>query len=122
MRPTWAFLVLAALAAGTADAQGMRSLLKGTPAELFNEQDNRLMLDAANRVLDGAPENEPVEWANTQTNHRGDVTLTRGFESQGRPCKELRLRNQAGNRSGESRVIACQVDGKWRLVGSSQIK
>jgi surface antigen len=117
-----AALLLAAVVAGAAGAQGVRSLLKGTPAELFNEHDTKLMLDAAKQVLDGAPENEPVAWSNAETNHRGDVTLTRGFESQGRPCKELRVRNEAGNRTGESRVSACQVDGRWRLVSSSQVK
>jgi surface antigen len=99
----------------------MGSLLKGTPEELFTEQDNTLRLEALGKAVEGAPPGEPVTWSNGATGHRGDVTMTRAFESRGRDCKELRLRNEAGSSNGESRVNACQVDGKWRLVGSSQL-
>jgi len=65
---------------------------------------------SANRL---APESKPA------TNHRGDATVTKNIDSQGRACKELRLRNEAGGRRGESNFNACLVDGQWRLVGSA---
>ena len=105
-----------------ARAQSLAPLFKNTPAERFNEEDNRMLVAAARQALDQAPENQPVDWANPATNHRGDATVMKSFESQGRPCKELRLRNEADGRQGESRLNACHVDGKWRLVGSSQLK
>jgi surface antigen len=120
-RRALALLAAAAWCTGAAAQRGMGSLMKGTPEELFTEQDNALRLEALGKAAE-APPGDPVPWSNGATSHRGDVTVTRAFESQGRPCKELRLRNEAGNRKGESRVSACQVDGKWRLVGSSQLR
>jgi surface antigen len=73
------------------------------------------------KALEEAPENQPMGWINPATNHRGDATITKKFESRGRSCKEVRLRNEAGGRHGESRVSACLVDGRWRLMGSSQL-
>jgi surface antigen len=97
------------------------SVIKGTPAELFNEEDNRRLVAALRKALDEGVDNEPVNWENPATRHRGDATVVKRFQSQGRACKELRLRNEAGSRHGESRVSACQVEGQWRLMGSSQI-
>jgi surface antigen len=117
-------LALAAAVSGTAGAQGggIASIFRNTPAERFNEQDYNLLLAATHKALDDAPKDQPVEWANSATNHRGDVTATRIFESKGRACKELRLRNEADGRKGESIVNWCQVDGTWRLLSSSQLK
>ena len=123
MKRAWlAAIVAVAALSGTADAQALRALIRGTSAELFTPQDNELLLEAARKALDGAPLEQPVEWSNDATRHRGDVTATRSFESRGRTCKELRVRNQAGNRQDESRVNACHVDGRWQLVGSSQLE
>ena len=126
MNRTAVALMVAVMALGSAlpgaRAQSLAPLFKNTPAERFNEEDNRMLLAAARKALDGAPQDQAVDWANPATNHRGDVTVMKSFESQGRPCKELRLRNEADGRQGESRLNACQVDGKWRLVGSSQLK
>lgn len=121
-RRALALLAAAAWSTGAAAQRGMSSLIRGTPEELFTEQDNRLRIEAVGKALESAPQGDAVAWSNDATRHRGDVTVTRAFESQGRPCKELRLRSEAGTRKGESHVNACQVDGKWRLVGSSQIQ
>jgi hypothetical protein len=32
------------------------------------------------------------------------------------------VRNEAAGRKGETQMTACQVDGKWRLLSSSQLK
>jgi surface antigen len=122
MRHLLAILLGAALG-GSAMAQGgVHSLLKDTPAERFTRQDTELMMDAVGKTLEGAPQDEPVAWSNPATSARGDVTMTRAFESRGRACKELRVRNEAAGRKGETQMTACQVDGKWRLLSSSQLK
>jgi surface antigen len=108
-------------AAATCAYAQIGSVFKGTPAELFNEEDSRRLVAAMNKALDEGLENQPVAWSNPKTNHRGDATVTKSFESKGRACKEVRLRNEAGGRKGESNVSACQVDGRWRLMGSSQL-
>jgi surface antigen len=116
-------MLLGLALSGAAVAQGgVHSLLKDTPAERFTRQDTELMMDAVNKTLEGAPQDQPVAWANPATSASGDVTMMRAFESRGRACKELRVRNEAAGRKGETQMTACQVDGKWRLLSSSQLK
>jgi hypothetical protein len=50
------------------------------------------------------------------------MTVLRSFESKGRPCKEVRVRNEARGRKSDNRNTLCKVDERWRLVGSSQLK
>jgi len=116
-----ALLVLGMALSATVAAQGLASLMKGTAAELFEQQDTDLLLEAARQALVGPADGPPVAWSNPATNHRGDVAVAKRFESRGRPCKELRFRNEAGNRKGEGSVNACHIDGRWRLLGDSQL-
>lgn len=48
--------------------------------------------------------------------------MQKSFESKGRPCKEVRLHNEAGGRKGGSTLSLCKVDGKWRLLTAQQLK
>jgi surface antigen len=111
-----------ALAAASAAGQNWVTLLKNTPAERFDDEDLRLFLDTARKVLDEAPDNQPVAWENPKTRSRGEITVVRSFESKGRPCKEVRVRNEAGGRKSDNRSTLCKVDDRWRLVASSQLK
>ena len=111
-----------ALAAPGAAAQNWVTLLKNTPAESFDDEDLRLFLDTARKVLEEAPDNQPVTWENPKTHNRGEMTVLRSFESKGRPCKEVRVRNEARGRKSDNRNTLCKVDERWRLVGSSQLK
>jgi len=113
--------ILAALSS-TAAAQNWVGLLKNTPAELFDEEDLRLFLDTSRKALNEAPDGQTLTWENPKTRARGEVTVRRSFESKGRPCKDLQLRNQAGGRKGESNVSLCKVEDKWRLLSAQQLK
>ena len=114
-------IVIAALSSAAA-AQNWVGLLKNTPAELFDEEDLRLFLDTSRKALNEAPDGQTLTWENPKTRARGDVTVRRTFESKGRPCKDLQLRNQAGGRKGESNVSLCKVEDKWRLLSAQQLK
>jgi hypothetical protein len=116
------FAILIAVAAAPATAQNWIGLLKNTPAERFDEEDLRLFMDNARKVLAEGKENETSSWENPKTRARGDVTLLRTFESKGRPCKEVRVHNEAQGRKNTSNLSLCQVDGKWRLLSASQLK
>ena len=109
-----------ALASAAASAQFM-SLLKGGPAELFDETDLTLFRDTARKALDEGADKQTLSWENPRTGHRGDMTVLRHFESKGRQCKEVRVRNEAGTRKSDMRHNLCKVDGMWRLVGKSQL-
>ena len=111
-----------ALFAPGAAAQNWVSLLKNTPAERFDDEDLRLFLDAARRTLNEAPDNQPVTWENPKTRSRGEITVVRSFESKGRPCKEVRVRNEAGGRKADNRPVVCKVDERWRFVSAAQLK
>jgi surface antigen len=111
-------IILAAclLASSAAQAQFV-GLLKGGPAELFDEADLRLFLDSAYKTLDQGVEKEPLAWQNDKSGHRGDMTVLKRFESKGRNCALLRVRNEAQGRRSDMRHNLCSIDGKWRLVG-----
>lgn len=107
------------LASTTASAQFI-TLLKNTPAELFDDMDLRIFLDTARRTLDeGIPE-KVTAWKNPDTGHGGDFTVLRRFESKGRQCQVLRVRNEAQGRKSDMSHNLCMVDGRWRLVGEVQ--
>jgi surface antigen len=112
---------LAALAFPVA-AQNWVGLLKNTPAERFDDEDLRLFLDTSRKALAEGKDNETMSWENPKTRARGDITVLRRFEWKTHPCREVRLNNEAQGRKGTSTLGLCQVDGKWRLLSSSQMK
>ena len=111
-----------ACAASPALAQNWVGLLKNTPAERFDEDDLRIFMDAGRKALNDTPDNQSVTWENPQTRARGEITVLRSFESKGRPCKEVRVRNEAQGRKGDNKLNLCKKDGKWRLLSASQMK
>ena len=117
---TTAFIL--ALAASPALAQNWVGLLKNTPAERFDEEDLRIFMDAGRKALNETPDNQSVTWENPKTRARGEITVLKSFESKGRPCKEVRVRNEAGGRKGDNKLSLCKVEDKWRLLSASQLK
>lgn len=115
-----AFFV-AALACGTTLAQVSGGLLRGGPAEIFDEKELRLLMDTAYQALDRPTNNEKFGFENPNTGHRGDVTVVRAFDSRGRTCKEVQVHTEGNGRKGDNTLYFCSVEGKWRLVGDSQL-
>ena len=81
-----------------------------------------MFLETSRKALNETPDNQTLRWENPKTRARGDVTVLRSFESKGLPCKEVRVRNEAQGRKGDSRLNLCKKDGKWRLLSVSQAK
>jgi surface antigen len=118
-----ALLLLVLLAASPAAvAQNWVGLLKNTPAERFDEEDLRIFMDTGRKALTEGADNQTLSWENPKTRARGDITVLRRFEWKSHPCKELKLHNEAQGRKGDSTLALCQVEGKWRLLSSSQMK
>lgn len=117
-----AIVILAAFVVTPATAQNWVGLLKNTAAERFDDEDLQLFLANSRKALAEGKEGETSSWENPKTRARGDITVLRTFESKGRPCKEVRVRNQAQGRKGDNTFNLCQVDGKWRLLSASQLK
>jgi surface antigen len=114
--------LLVALAAASPSAMALNwvPLLKNSPAERFDDEDLQLFLKTARKTVNEAPDNQTVSWENPDTKHHGDFTILKTFQKDGRSCKRVRVRNEADGRKASSVVDACQVDGKWRLIGAPQ--
>jgi surface antigen len=104
-----------------AAAQNWVALLKNGPAERFDEEDLRLFMDTGRKALNEGADNQTLSWENPKTKARGDVTVVRRFEWKKNPCRELKVHNEAQGRKGDSTFNLCQVEGKWRLLSSSQV-
>jgi surface antigen len=114
-------LIVAAVIAHPALAQNWIGLLKNTPAERFDEEDLRIFLDIGRKALNETPDNQPLSWENPKTRAGGEITVLRSFESKGRPCKDVRVRNHAQGRKGDNKLSLCRVDDKWRLLTASPV-
>ena len=113
-------LVLAAavLLSASAFAQSWRSMMKDTPAERFQDEDWAAFLKQVYKTLDEAADNESRTWERAETRRRGELTVLRSYESKGRRCRELRIRNEGDGRKSDNTFNLCSVQGKWRLVAS----
>jgi surface antigen len=105
-----------AFAATSASAQFV-GLLKNSPAELFDDEDLKLFLEAARKTLDQGGESQSFAWRNPETGHRGEFTVLKAFQSNGSDCKRVGVHNEAQGRKSDMRHNLCKVDGRWRLVG-----
>ena len=118
----FAMAVFFAALALPAAAQNWVGLLKNTPAERFDEEDLRMFLDNSRKALAEGADNQTMSWENPKTRARGDITVLRRFEWKSHPCREVRVHNEAQGRKGTNTFSLCQVDGKWRLLSSSQMQ
>ena len=113
--------ILAALCASPALAQSWIGMLKNTPAERFDQEDVRIFVATSDKALDETPDGQTLNWENPKTGHHGAITVLKSFESKGRPCKALRVRNEADGRKGDNKLNWCKVDGKWRLLSAAPL-
>jgi len=110
-------LALACSAASPGAAAQFVGLLKGGPVEYFDKADLNLFLDTAYKALDEGADNQPLAWRNPDNGHHGEMTVLKTFDSKGRNCKLLRVRNEAQGLRSDMRHNLCKIDGRWRLVG-----
>jgi surface antigen len=116
------FAAMLAAASSCALAQNWVGLLKNTPAERFDDEDLRIFMETARKALAEGRVDDKLSWENPKTRARGDVTVLRTFEWKKHPCREIKVHNEAQGRKGDNNFNLCQVDGKWRLLSSSQVK
>ncbi len=95
-------------------------LMKNSPAERFDEDDLHMFLDSGRKALNEMPDKQTVGWENPDTKHRGDFTILKTFQKDGRSCKQVRVRTEADGRKANTVINTCRVDGKWRLISPPQ--
>jgi len=116
-------LAVALVAASpAATAQNWAPLLKDTPFERFNKDDNAMFLEHARKALEETKDNETVSWENPATKHGGSFTVLSTTEKEGRTCKSVRVRTQAETLKRDNVANLCRVEGKWRLLSPSQAR
>ena len=103
-------------------AQNLHGLMKDGPGEKFNDEDMRLFNEAAAKALTQAKVGESVSWANTATQSRGELKVLKAFSWKDSPCRQLRMRNEAGDRKATHSINMCRVQDKWRMVSPSELK
>lgn len=84
-----------------------------TPIGRFTEDDLRMMRAAIDKALAAPKMGATVRWANDQTSASGEVTPQRAFESQGRPCRDLRIVNRHRRLEASGVYTLCREDGRW---------
>jgi surface antigen len=117
-------ILVVCLAAAVVPAAAQSQLygtMKGTPSELFNDEDRRLFREATNKALDEAAVDEVVRWENSKTESRGEVKVLSTFEWKKAPCRKIRISNQARTRKATNDFNLCRVGEKWKLVSPSQL-
>jgi len=113
---------LLAGAALPASAGGWIGLLKNTPAEVYDDEDLHMFLNAARQSLNADLPPQEIAWKNEATGSGGRfLELSRSMTSDGRQCKRTRFWTYAKQRSEKTAVFsACKdVEGRWRL-GTAQ--
>jgi|GEM_PF-1576816 len=110
------FLASSSVIAGAA---GWISILKGTPAETFQDQDLRLFLDTAKEALDADELLQSVRWSNPDTGAGGDfLVLNQSVGADGSLCKRVLFTVFASKQAAKrSTWTACKAgNGPWKLV------
>jgi surface antigen len=96
--------------------------LKGTPAEVFNDEDRRLFREASYKALDDAAVDEVVRWENPKTQSHGEIKVLSTFEWKKAPCRKLRVSNEARGRKATNDFNLCHIGEKWKAVSPSELK
>ena len=121
-RHALSLLLASAFAVASPQAMALNwiPVMKNTAFERFDEDDLEMFIQNGRKALNTASENQVMSWENPDTKHHGDFTILKTFQQDGRNCKRVRVRNEADGRKASSVVDACQVDGRWRLIGAPQ--
>ncbi len=114
-------LVLAMASSATARQRGgYMSWLAETPVSKFNDEDKKMLHDAAEAVVSGEAGNSR-SWENPKTGNHGMLTLLASFNgSDGRPCHQVRVQNHAKGLSGDQKVTICKDPERGWLLDTQE--
>ena len=118
-------ILLACLAAAAFPVSAQSQLygtIKGTPAEVFDDEDRRLFREATNKALDETAVDEVVRWENPKTESHGELKVLSTFEWKKAPCRKLRVSNEARGRKATNEFNFCRIGEKWKMVSPSELK
>jgi surface antigen len=96
--------------------------LVNTVAAKLNEQDMKLMREAALGLLKEGDVGASRDWANPNSTATGKITVVKIFKStEGFACKSVRSEASAGGLQGRDVYRVCEVHpGKWRIYAGAR--
>lgn len=87
-------------------------------SQLGKRLDERDQTAAAEAEQQALARNEPTDWSNPSTDHRGVVEPVRSYSRDGRQCRDYVHTVYIDGRAEDVRGTACQrADGTWEVVG-----
>ena len=90
--------------------------LDDAPIARFNDKDVEIWLYTLTNALDNGKDGAEVKWENPKTGHGGAITPLNTITQDGMDCRDVELRNFAGDFTGRSAHLMCRKDGKWLAV------
>ena len=90
--------------------------LDDAPISRFNNKDIEVMLNAVTDALENAEDGTEVAWENSKTGNHGTVTPMNRISRDGMDCRELDIRNFAGNFSGRAVHLMCKIGNEWKAI------
>ncbi len=94
--------------------------MKNSPVRHFNDADWTLLKQAVATALNEKDNGEIVEWKNDESGNHGTLKPVSRVEVDGRECRDVEVRNFAGNLVGGGTFRLCRMeDGEWKLLSNS---
>lgn len=115
-------IAVACLVVAPVTRAGNLGFLMDSPVSYFDDEDMRLLHEAALKVLeDGGPRTKQT-WKNPATGHSGRVEGLGAFTAQGGlTCRRVRVSNRAEGVEGQATYTVCKDAEKgWMLNPSAQ--
>ena len=115
LMPAAAALLLGALLQTEAFAFNTQ-FLDDAPIARFNKKDIEIWLDTLSDTLDNGEDGVEVKWENPKTGHNGTIVPLNRKTHQGMDCRDVDIRNFAGNFTGRAIHLMCKKDDNWVVV------
>jgi surface antigen len=96
--------------------------LNDSPMSYFDDEDIRLLREAALKVLENKSSRTKESWTNPATGHSGRVEGRGAFTAEGGlACRRLRLSNRAKGMEGQATYTVCKDAEKgWMINPAAQ--
>lgn len=96
--------------------------LHDSPLSYFDDEDKRLLREAALKVLESKSSRTKESWTNPATGHSGRVEGRGAFTAQGGlACRRVRVSNRAQGMDGQATYTVCKDPEKgWMLNPAAQ--
>ena len=102
---------------GAAANIGTWSFLKGTPAEMFTDEDWSIFESNLVSTIGSEQDGASNTWENPKTHNSGTITVLKTLKNGDQDCKLLQITNQAKDRKRVTKPLFCkQPDWGWKVT------